>query len=86
MQSNLDVPSMSMNKRIMVALFGLIVLLGGILFTICHTGSLPSLEQNVEALVEGEDIVTITCLPEEDSVCVSLIEDVIRIDHYFSPH
>ena len=47
---------------------------------------LSSLEQNVEALVEGEDIVTITCLPEDDSICVSLIEDVIRIDYYFSPH
>lgn len=77
---------MSMKKRIIVATFGLIVLLGIILFATCHTSSIPSLEQNVEALVEGEDIVTITCLPEDDSICVSLIEDVIRIDYYFSPH
>lgn len=40
----------------------------------------------VEALAEPEEIVTITCLPQKDAICISEIEDIIRIDHYFSPH
>ena len=80
------IPSMITRKRIFVALIGVIIFSGVVLFEICCICPLSSLEQNVEALVEGEDIVTITCLPEDDSICVSLIEDVIRIDYYFSPH
>lgn len=47
---------------------------------------LPAAEQNVEALADGEGKIYITCLPEDESICVSLIEDIVVIDAYFSPH
>lgn len=75
-----------MKKRLLYT-FLFICLLGLAIVAIpkCPDDGL-SPENNIEALNEGEIINVITCLPEQGSICISDIEDVIMINHYFSPH
>ena len=49
-------------------------------------GKSLTLSQNIEALAATEDILVITCLPEENSICVTYEVAHIMVDHYFSPH
>ena len=51
-----------------------------------HNPSHKVLQHNVEALTQEEWIVVITCLPEEDSICVAIDQGFIVPNAYYSPH
>lgn len=43
-------------------------------------------QENVEALTSNETIVLITCVPEDDSICITYDATYPVVDYYFSPH